>query len=67
MHTAPPAPALTRETLYILAGRFHVDPRSIRKESERPGSVSGSAGERARAALRAALANTPTPAAWDAA
>lgn len=52
--------------LRALSVRYHVDPRSISKERERPGSVTGMAGERAREALRDPMvtpSNPPRPAA----
>ena len=42
----------SRAALLAAAGKFQVDPRSIEKEAEQPGSVKGMAGDRARAALR---------------
>jgi hypothetical protein len=44
-------PSIPRDTLLVLAGKYHVDPRSIVKEDRLPGSVKGRSGERARAAL----------------
>lgn len=52
-----PGPVTIPESLARrLAVEHHVDPRSIRREAAQPGSVRGMAGERARAAARAALA-----------
>ena len=42
---------LDTPTLRELSVRFQVDPRSIKREREEPGSVRGMAGHRARAAL----------------
>ena len=48
---------LDTPTLRELSVRFQVDPRSIKRERDQPGSVRGMAGRRARAALAAAGAN----------
>jgi hypothetical protein len=51
----PPAtidpPPLDTPTIRELAVEFQVDPRSIKRERDNPGSVRGMAGHRARRAL----------------
>ena len=51
-------PAIPRATILALAGKYQVDPRSLVKEERAPGSVTGMAGDRARAALREARDQT---------
>jgi len=47
---------LDTATLRRLSVKYSVDPRTIRRELAKPGSVQGMAGERARAALRDPIA-----------